>query len=68
MTPDPITVRPETPVYEAARLMRTRKIGGPPVLDDAGTLVGIVTETDLLRAFEEALTAAAQTSAGEGNP
>jgi len=68
MTPDPITVRPETPVYEAARLMRTRKIGGLPVLDDAGTLVGIVTETDLLRAFEEALTAAAQTSAGEGNP
>lgn len=59
MTPDPVTVHPETPLYEAARLMRTRKIGGLPVLDDAGKLIGIVTETDLLRAFEEALTAAA---------
>lgn len=59
MTPDPVTVRPETPLYEAARLMRMRKIGGLPVLDDAGKLIGIVTETDLLRAFEEALTAAA---------
>ncbi len=65
MTPDPIAVRPETPLYEAARLMRTRKIGGLPVLDDADRLIGIVTETDLLRAFEEALTAAAQLSADE---
>ncbi|GEM_PF-546438 len=60
MTPDPITVSPDTPVYEVARVMRTRKIGGLPVTDDSDRLVGIVTETDLLRAFENILTAAAE--------
>jgi acetoin utilization protein AcuB len=55
MTPDPITVTPDTPVVEAARLMRDRKIGGLPVMvgDD---LVGIVTETDLLDALIQVLT------------
>jgi len=60
MTPDPITTTPETPVWEVAHLLREKKIGGLPVLDDRGRLVGIVTETDLLRAFEGALTAAAR--------
>jgi acetoin utilization protein AcuB len=50
MTPDPVTVTPETPVLDAARLMRDRKIGGLPVLE-GGRLVGIVTETDLLDAL-----------------
>jgi acetoin utilization protein AcuB len=50
MTPDPITVTPETPVVEAARLMRDRKIGGLPVMEE-DKLVGIVTETDLLDAL-----------------
>jgi acetoin utilization protein AcuB len=50
MTPDPITVTPETPVVEAARLMRDKKIGGLPVMD-GDRLVGIVTETDLLDAL-----------------
>jgi len=50
MTPDPITVTPETPVVEAARLMRDRKIGGLPVME-GDHLVGIVTETDLLDAL-----------------
>ncbi len=47
MTPDPVTVTSQTPLVAAAKLMRDRKIGGLPVLDD-GRLVGIVTETDLL--------------------
>jgi CBS domain-containing protein len=42
------TVSPETTVKEAARLMIERKIGCLPVVD-RDTLVGIVTETDLLR-------------------
>jgi acetoin utilization protein AcuB len=54
MTFDPVTVRPQTPVIEAARLMRNRKIGGLPVLDE-GRLVGIVTETDMLDALIELL-------------
>ncbi len=47
MTPDPVTVTPSTPMVEAAKLMRDRKFGGLPVVDN-GRLVGIVTETDLL--------------------
>jgi len=50
MTPNPITVTPATAVMDAARLMRDRKIGGLPVVEE-GRLVGIVTETDLLDAL-----------------
>ncbi len=50
MTFDPITVTPQTPVIQAAQLMRDRKIGGLPVMDD-DQLVGIVTETDMLDAL-----------------
>ena len=50
MTFDPVTVTPGTPVLQAAHIMRDRKIGGLPVMDD-GQLVGIVTETDMLDAL-----------------
>lgn len=49
MTEAPITAGPIDPVEEAARLMRTRKIGCLPVLD-GDELVGIVTVTNLLDA------------------
>jgi acetoin utilization protein AcuB len=52
MTEDLITVSPSASLREAARLMRERKIGGLPVVED-GKLVGIITTTDLLRAFSE---------------
>jgi CBS domain-containing protein len=45
MTPDPITVTPETSIAEAARLMLEYKVGGLPVMKN-GKLVGIITETD----------------------
>ena len=47
MTPDPITVSPDTSIEEAARLMRGLKVGGLPVLK-GHKLVGIITETDIL--------------------
>jgi acetoin utilization protein AcuB len=50
MTTKVHTVTPATPIEEAARLMLQHKIGGLPVLQD-GMLVGILTETDILRAF-----------------
>ncbi len=52
MTGDLITVAPSTSVREAARLMRERKIGGLPVVEE-GKLVGIITTSDVLRAFSE---------------
>lgn len=50
MTPDPKTVTPSMSVEDAARLMISHKIGGLPVVQD-GKLVGIITTTDVLKAF-----------------
>jgi CBS domain-containing protein len=50
MTADVITVDERTAVDEAARLMIRHRIGCLPVVDAEGGLVGLVTETDLLRA------------------
>lgn len=52
MTARVITAPPELPVEEAARLMYENRIGCLPVLDGT-VLVGILTETDLLRALVE---------------
>lgn len=46
-----ITVGADQSIADAARLMLDHKIGGLPVVDGNGRLIGIVTETDLLRAF-----------------
>jgi len=54
MTPDPVTLPPDASVLDAARLIHERKFGGIPIVD-AGKLVGIVTETDLLACFIELL-------------
>lgn len=51
MTPNPVTVSPDTSVPDALRLMREKSFRRLPVLDDKGTLVGIVAEKDLLRAL-----------------
>jgi len=48
MTADVVTVRPETPLLEAARIMANRKLGCLPVTEQDGTLVGIVTRSDLV--------------------
>jgi acetoin utilization protein AcuB len=47
MTPNPITVSPDTPAATAAEMLALYKFGALPVVD-AGTLVGIVTVTDFL--------------------
>jgi universal stress protein A len=53
MTREVLTVTPRTSAWDAARLLAERKIGGMPVVDERGALVGIITTTDLLRAFTE---------------
>ena len=54
MTRNVITVTEDTPLEEAARIMADRKIGGLPVMS-AGRLAGIITETDLFKAFLQML-------------
>jgi acetoin utilization protein AcuB len=52
MTETVLTVSLTTTMQEAARLLRQRKIGGLPVVED-GKLVGMITVTDVLQAFTE---------------
>ncbi len=47
---NPITVHPNEDIETAAKLIYTYKISGIPVVEGM-TLVGIITETDILRAF-----------------
>ena len=53
MTKGLVTVSPRRDTREAALLMLDHKIGALPVVD-GGQLVGIITETDLLRAYVKA--------------
>ncbi len=52
MTVDVLTVTPETAVKHASQIMLDRSISGLPVLDDEETVVGMITEGDLMRRFE----------------
>jgi len=49
MTSRLVSVGPETPLGEAARLMVERDVRALPVVDDAGSLLGMVTHRELLR-------------------
>jgi CBS domain-containing protein len=48
MTRDPLTVAPDAPVLEAARIILDHKVSGLPVVAD-GAVVGVITESDLFR-------------------
>lgn len=48
MTPTPITVTPQTALREAIQLLAEKQISGLPVVDDAGTLVGVLSDADLM--------------------
>lgn len=48
MTRDVITVTPETPVSEIAKLLSEHNISGVPVVDEDGKLRGIISEADLV--------------------
>jgi acetoin utilization protein AcuB len=52
MTADPMTIAPDAPLVEAAKVLETYQISSMPVVDD-GRLVGLLTVTDVLRVFVE---------------
>jgi CBS domain-containing protein len=52
MTRDVAVVHPETSLLDAVKLMCQRQISGMPVVDNAGAVIGMVTEGDLLRWHE----------------
>ena len=48
MTRDVVSVKPDTPLQEAAELLARHGFDGMPVVDDENKLVGILTEYDLI--------------------
>jgi acetoin utilization protein AcuB len=55
MTKKVITITADTPLEDAARIMVDNKIGGLPVVGVDGAVQGIITETDVFKAFIEML-------------
>jgi acetoin utilization protein AcuB len=55
MTASPITADPMDPLETATHTMRKNKIGGLPVVAHNGTLIGIITESDICRALMDIL-------------
>ena len=62
MTEKPITVSPETMLEDAADIMLKNQIGGLPVLHQ-GQLVGIITASDIMKAFLDVMGASETASA-----
>lgn len=50
-----VTVREDAQAADAAKLMRSRKVGSLPVIDAKGRLVGLLTEGDFVDLAEQAL-------------
>ncbi|MFT7520869.1 MAG: CBS domain-containing protein [Kiritimatiellia bacterium] len=55
MQRDVATVKPDADIADVARALYEHKYGCLPVVDDAGALLGIVTESDFLRLTEVAI-------------
>ena len=53
MTPEVITVNENATVRELATLLLMNSISGAPVVNEAGELVGVVSQTDIVRHLEE---------------
>lgn len=50
MAAEPITIRADASLSEAAHLLDERRVSGVPVVDAAGLLVGVLSQTDVARA------------------
>jgi CBS domain-containing protein len=52
MTKDVITVKKTTPIYEAMELLASHDVSGLPVVEDDMTLIGILSEKDVIRLLD----------------
>lgn len=55
MTQNPITVKRNTPIVDAVSKIVAKRINCLPVIEDDGTVCGIVTSTDLLKSYQHLL-------------
>jgi predicted transcriptional regulator len=50
MSREPIVIGRDAPLTEGARMLDEHRLHGLPVVDDAGSLVGVLSQTDMVRA------------------
>ena len=50
MTPNPVSISEAASLAEAVGLLNSNKISGMPVVDPSGELVGVLSQTDLIKA------------------
>ena len=55
MTRNPITVKRNTPIVDAVSKLLAKRINCLPVVEDDGSVCGIVTSTDLLKSYQQLL-------------
>ena len=55
MTRNPITVKRDTSILDAVSKILSKRINCLPVVDDDGSICGIVTSTDLLKSYQQML-------------
>lgn len=55
MTHNPVTVRRDTPIAEAVSKIVSKRINCLPVVEEDGSVCGIVTSTDLLKSYQQLL-------------
>jgi CBS domain-containing protein len=48
MTPNPVVVQPETSLKQVIHILVEQNIGGLPVVDQNGRVVGVISESDLM--------------------
>lgn len=52
MTKDVITLSPNDSIYDCAKILREKGISGCPVVGEDGKLIGILSETDMMKIIE----------------
>lgn len=50
MSREPVVVRADAALTDAVRLFEERRVHGLPVIDDEGALIGVISQTDMIRA------------------
>ena len=55
MTQNPITVKRNTAIIDAVSKILSKRINCLPVIEEDGTVCGIVTSTDLLKSYQQLL-------------
>lgn len=50
MSADPVVVPADAPLTDAARLLEVHRIHGLPVVDALGSVIGVISDTDMVRA------------------